>query len=67
MSNQILPGGLKFGDGLGDFMTFTSQTDQASQSPPSQLETGSDDRRRDFHSADAISAEDAFLTHRSDF
>lgn len=66
MSNQILPGGLKFGDGLGDFMTFTTQAEHAPQSPPSQHEAGSDDRRRDFHSADTISAEDAFLTYRSD-
>jgi hypothetical protein len=57
MSEQMLPSGLKFGDGLGDFINFTSDGGQTG--PASQHDAGNDGRRRDFRPADGVSAEDS--------
>jgi hypothetical protein len=57
MSEQMLPSGLKFGDGLGDFINFTSEGSHIG--PSSQHDAGTDNRRRDFHPADGVSAEDS--------
>ena len=57
MSEQALPSGLKFGDGLGDFISFTS--DGSLTAPSSQHDAGNDDRRRDFHPADGVSVEES--------
>jgi hypothetical protein len=59
MSEQLLPSGLKFGDGLGDFINFTS--DGSLTGPSSQHDAGNDERRRDFHPADGVSAEDSSI------